>query len=222
MKTLISLLLVCIALTAFSQNSITGNVSSNEGPLVGANIIIKNSDKGAISNLEGDFKLNVTIKDTLVISYLGYKSEEIVVGQHENIKVLLEGNIALDEVEIIAYETNTKTYCSSVCCPYVTTISCVCETVKIEKYNESKSGEVLEKLYPNPSKTGRFQIKLIDDYKNVDVQVYNRSGQLVKTLSKQPVSKLVHLDLSQSPSGMYLVNIGANGKRLITKKAIID
>ena len=210
MKTLISLLLVCVALTAFSQNSIAGNVSSNEGPLVGANIIIKNSDKGTISNLEGDFKLNVTFKDTLVISYLGYKSEEIVVGQHENIKVLLEGNIALDEVEIIAYGNCTR-YCHLRCG--------VVSTIYNASYRLDKNSE---KLYPNPSKTGRFQIKLIDDYKNVDVQVYNRSGQLLKTLSKQPVSKLVRLDLSQSPSGMYLVNIGANGKRLTTKKAIID
>ncbi len=222
MKPKFTFLLLFTAFTTFSQTTIIGNISSEEEPLLGANVIIKGTEKGAISDFDGNFELQVHQKDTLVVSYLGYDSKEIIVGDRKAVTVNLEGNIALDTVEIIAYGTTTKTYCSIICCPSVTSFCCSAKGEKIKDSKDVNTYEIEEKLYPNPSKTGRFQLKLIDDYKNVQIQIFNISGQLVKTIAGKPQNKILHIDLSENASGIYLININADGKHLTTKKAIID
>lgn len=211
MKPIITLSFLLVVNVLFSQTKISGNVSDNDGPLAGANIIIKDSQKGATSGLEGNFQIVVKPRDTLVVSYLGYDSKEIMVGKQEDLEVKLDGNIALDEVRITAYGSHM---CRTVCCGI--------GVIKSEYMTGFKSDVITEKLYPNPSTTGRFQLKLLKDFKQVDIQIYTIAGQFVKGMLNKPSDKTMSLDLSEFSSGIYIINLNADGKQIASKKAIIQ
>lgn len=59
---------------------ITGTVSDAMGPIIGASVLVKGSSTGAVTDFDGKFTLNVKPGSTLVISYVGYISQEIKVG----------------------------------------------------------------------------------------------------------------------------------------------
>ena len=68
----------------FSQNqpqkTISGMITDGASPLSGVNVLVKNSTRGSISDLEGHYEIVVQSSDTLVFRYLGYKTQEVSVG----------------------------------------------------------------------------------------------------------------------------------------------
>lgn len=100
-------LALCSALPALSQNipppTVKGVVTDAEGPLAGVNILIKNKNKGAISNLDGSYELPSRVGDTLLFTYIGYTTQEIPVGNQSIINVTMQPDAtALDQVVINA------------------------------------------------------------------------------------------------------------------------
>ena len=95
---------------SFAQKTITGNVSDDSGPLPGATIVVKGTSNGTQADFDGNFVLNnVNEDDTLVFSYIGYASQEILVsGQSQMNVVLLEDTARLDEVVVVGYGTAKK------------------------------------------------------------------------------------------------------------------
>ena len=90
---------------------VTGTVSDENGTtLPGANIMVKGTTVGAISDLNGEFQVTVPDAQTvLVISYVGYSTQEIAVGNQTTINITLVPDLAaLDEVVVIGYGTSTK------------------------------------------------------------------------------------------------------------------
>ena len=91
-----------------SQNGVvTGSVSDSETnePLPGVNVVVKNTTKGTNTDFDGNFSIeDVSSGDVLVFSYLGYKSQEISVGDSSTFDVFLVEDIdALDEVVVLGY-----------------------------------------------------------------------------------------------------------------------
>ena len=209
MKRIATLFLFVIPIVTFSQSIIKGHVSDEIGPLSGANIIIKETKVGVVSGVDGNYEINVKKTDTLLISYLGYETKQMIVANNKLPKTVLKGNIALDEVLVIGYGSHR--YCRTSCCGYsILTVQ-----------DNSKSNSIKETLFPNPSKNGNFQLKLLTDYKKVEIQAYNISGNLIKTKVGTPYNRILQVDLSSFPSGIYIINIIADGKRLMPKKAIV-
>ena len=90
---------------------VTGVVLDNAGiPIIGANIIVKGTTNGTVTDFDGNYTLEEVPADAvLVISYIGYLSQEIPVGNQTNIKVtLVEDTQALDEVVVVGYGTMRK------------------------------------------------------------------------------------------------------------------
>ncbi|MDR2499055.1 MAG: TonB-dependent receptor [Tannerellaceae bacterium] len=90
---------------------ISGTVTDTGGqPIIGANIMIKGSAQGAISDLDGRFSLAVgDLPVTIVISYIGYVPQEINVRESNPLNVQLkEDNLALEEVVVVGYGTQKK------------------------------------------------------------------------------------------------------------------
>lgn len=88
-----------------------GNVKDENGsPLLNASVVIKGSNKGATTDKNGDFVVTVPDKKTvLVISYTGYKSQEIMVGEQTSIDVkLIKEDNSLEQVVVIGYGTQKK------------------------------------------------------------------------------------------------------------------
>jgi TonB-linked SusC/RagA family outer membrane protein len=110
---LISFLLLTGTFVAYAQErSITGKVTDAENgdPLPGANILLKGSTKGTTTGANGDFQ--ITAPDgsaVLVISLIGYQSQEIPVGNRTSLSVALAADIkALEEVVVVGYGTQKK------------------------------------------------------------------------------------------------------------------
>lgn len=91
--------------------SITGTVKDNQGnPLPGVIVKVKNTNHSTVTGTNGAFALNITGNNqTLVISFLGFKTKEIALGGKTNIAVVLEDEVSdLDEVVVIGYGTVKK------------------------------------------------------------------------------------------------------------------
>ncbi|MGJ5641512.1 SusC/RagA family TonB-linked outer membrane protein [Formosa sp. S-31] len=86
------------------QQQISGNVvDSNNMPIAGVNIQIKNTSNGAYTNQDGHFTLIAKSTDVLVLSYLGFETQEILVGAKIQLTIVLQEDItALDAVTINA------------------------------------------------------------------------------------------------------------------------
>lgn len=108
-------LLVCIMLfcsaIAFAQNQITGHVVDTTGePVIGANVTVKGTATGTITDIDGNFTLPVESNDgILIVSFIGYKSAEVSINGKTQINVTLkEDTETLDEVVVVGYGTQTK------------------------------------------------------------------------------------------------------------------
>ena len=107
-----------IALFMFSAFSyaqtinVKGNVKdvATNAPLPGVNIVVKNTAKGASTDFDGNFSINdVPINSILVVTYLGYQTQEVTVTSSQEISILLvEDAESLDEVVVIGYGTQKR------------------------------------------------------------------------------------------------------------------
>lgn len=191
-----------------AQVSITGIVSNDSIPLESASVIIKNSTTGIATNSKGEFKLKAQKGDTLLVSYLGYKTEELVLTVSESITFKLKDDNNLDEVVVIGYSPSIYHIRTS-CGVYVTQTNYL-EITKTKK----------NKLFPNPSSNGMFQLKLTENYNKVEISIANMSGRVIQNSTYQKFGEIGNIDLSQFSTGIYIVNIIADGKRLATLKAV--
>mgnify|MGYP002230270556 FL=1 len=87
------------------QNKVTGIVKDNAGiPIVGATIMEKGSTNGTVSDLDGNFSLQMNSQGTILISYIGYITQEIKVDKNDKLIITLEEDTeTLDEVVVVGY-----------------------------------------------------------------------------------------------------------------------
>ncbi len=89
---------------AFAQLTVTGRVQSTSGdPLIGVNVVEKGTTNGTVTDLDGNFSLRVQQGKTLVFSYIGFLSQEVVVNKAKINVTLKEDTETLDEVVVIGY-----------------------------------------------------------------------------------------------------------------------
>ena len=91
-------------------NTITGKITDANGePIIGASVTVKGTANGTITDLDGNFSLNTSGRSTLIVSYVGYKSEEIALNGRTVISISLkEDSELLDEVVVVGYGTQKK------------------------------------------------------------------------------------------------------------------
>ena len=100
------LALLATAGTLFAQNRVTGTVTDDIGPVIGASVMEKGTQNGAVTDLDGNYVITVKPGATLVFSSIGYATQEIEVGNQSRINVLLkEDTEFLDEVVVVGYGT---------------------------------------------------------------------------------------------------------------------
>ena len=90
--------------------TVTGTVIDAAGiPVIGANVLVKGTTNGTITDIDGNFTLEVSSGDVLEISYIGYVTQELPVGNKSQFNVTLaEDTQALDEVVVVGYGTMRK------------------------------------------------------------------------------------------------------------------
>ena len=100
-------LLLLLPTFLLAQTTITGIVMA-EGepdPVIGANIVVKGTTNGTISDFDGNFMLNAKVGDVLVISYMGYIAQEVKATATTMHITLKPDNVMLDEVVAVGYGT---------------------------------------------------------------------------------------------------------------------
>ena len=92
-----------------STKKVTGVVSDSQGPVIGASVVEKGTTNGVVTDFDGNFTLEVKSGATLVISYIGYTTQEIAIGNQTTFNVTLEeDNNSLDEVVVVGYGVQKK------------------------------------------------------------------------------------------------------------------
>jgi TonB-linked SusC/RagA family outer membrane protein len=97
--------------TAFAQQkTIKGTVVDVTGePLIGVNVAVKGTTIGIITDIDGNYTLEVPSKSTIVFSYIGYQAQEVPVGNQSTINVTLKEDAQkLEEVVVVGYGTQKK------------------------------------------------------------------------------------------------------------------
>jgi TonB-linked SusC/RagA family outer membrane protein len=90
----------------FAQNRVVGTVRDDIGPVIGASVMEKGTQNGAVTDLDGNYVITVKPGATLVFSSIGYATQEIEVGNQSTINVLLQEDTEfLDEVVVVGYGT---------------------------------------------------------------------------------------------------------------------
>ncbi len=105
-KVMMSLIISMSCLAVYAQTTVSGTVTDDTGePLIGVSIMVKGTTNGSITDFDGNFALsNVSAKDVLVFSYIGYGTKEITIGNQKVLKVVMsEDTKALDEVVVVGY-----------------------------------------------------------------------------------------------------------------------
>ena len=109
-KKILFLFFVVFAATAYSQDvTITGTVTdANSEPLVGVNVLVKGTTTGAITDIDGNFSVSGKKGSTLVFSYIGMLTQEVVYKGTALRVVMKDESKALEEVVAIGYQTVKK------------------------------------------------------------------------------------------------------------------
>lgn len=93
-----------------SSKKITGKVVDHTGePIIGANVVVKGTTNGTITDIDGNFSLDIPENAILQITYIGYNPTEIKTGHESKLQITMRENTqALDEVVVVAYGTQKK------------------------------------------------------------------------------------------------------------------
>ncbi|WP_299548748.1 TonB-dependent receptor [Seonamhaeicola sp.] len=107
---LFSLVLTLMSFQEISAQTISGNVMDESGVgIPGANVVVKGTNRGAVTDFDGNFSISASSGDILEISFLGYVTQSVSVGNLTSITVTLAEDAAqLDEVVVIGYGTARK------------------------------------------------------------------------------------------------------------------
>ena len=126
-----------------TKKKITGTIVDIKGePIIGANVVVKGTTNGIITDFNGHFTLNVPEKSIIIITYIGYRDEEILVNKRSSFNIkLIEDTEALSEVVVIGYGTQKKS-----------NLTAAVETVNtdvLENRPVKSAAEMLQGVVPN-------------------------------------------------------------------------
>lgn len=132
---------------AFQQDRkrITGIVKDKSGePVIGANVVEKGTTNGTITDVDGHFSLEVKERVILQISYIGYNTQEVILGKQSILKItLIEDQQTLEEVVVIGYGVAKKTDLTG----SITQV----KTENLENYTPSNVSDLLRTSIPGMS-----------------------------------------------------------------------
>ena len=103
--------LAVIPVVAQTDLHVTGKVIDGSGiEVIGASVVVKGTTNGSVTGVDGTFSISVpSEKSVLQISFIGYESQEIIVGKRRTFEItLLENSQMLEDVVVVAYGTQSK------------------------------------------------------------------------------------------------------------------
>ena len=141
-KSLAAMFLLCMIPLGLNAQTVKGTVSDEAGePIIGATVKVQGSNEGAITDLDGNFSVKAASNATLVISYVGYVTEQVQVSGRSKIAVTMrEDNTTLEDVVVIGYGTMKK--------KLVTGATVQVKGEEIAKMNTTNALEAMQSMTP--------------------------------------------------------------------------
>ena len=104
-KLLVALFFIATTQFLSAQKIISGTIVDNDGvPLPGATVLDSASDNGVVSDFDGNFSIEVSDNSVLSISFIGYKTQEVSIGDQDNFQISMELDSSnLNEVVVTGY-----------------------------------------------------------------------------------------------------------------------
>ena len=200
---------------------VTGHVVDSEGPVIGASVVEKGNPKnGAVTDLDGNFTLNVKPGATLVVSYVGYKTQEIPVGNQSDFAITLKtDDKTLEDVVVVGYGVQKK--------KLVTGATVEVKGEDIEKMNTTQVLGALQSKTPGVNITAvsgqpgdGFKVAVRGAGTNSDTKpIYVIDGVAGGDINNLNPADIERIDVLKdaASAAIYGAN-GANGVILITTK----
>ncbi|HEY4786305.1 MAG TPA: carboxypeptidase-like regulatory domain-containing protein, partial [Bacteroidales bacterium] len=218
---------VSTAPTVFGQepqkHKITGKVTSatDNTPIPGASVQIKGTGVGSVTDLDGNFSIDVTDNDILVVSFVGYKSEEVTVAGQTSIEVKLTEDVAkLDEIVVVGYGVQKK--------KLVTGATVSVKGTDLQKLNTTNALQALQGQTAGVNITstsgqpgGGFKVNIrgVGTIGNAN-PLYVVDGVITNDITYLNNSDIASIDILKDAASCAIYGInGANGVVLITTRS---
>ncbi|GHT21318.1 SusC/RagA family TonB-linked outer membrane protein [Bacteroidia bacterium] len=203
-----------------SKSAISGVVSDADGPVIGASVVEKgNPSNGVATDVDGKYTLQVLPNATLVVSYLGYSSQDVAVAGRTTINVMLaEDAQALEEVVVIGYGSTRKQ-----------DLSMAVSTVKLDQSMKSRPGASVGTLLQGKVPGMTIQADGGDPLKGQNITIRGKGSRdsdgvmwIVDGVPGAPYSNedIEHVTVLKdaASAAIYGAQVGAGGVILITTK----
>src|SRR5882762_5983689 len=102
---------IALSTNAFAQTQLTGTVrSTSNEPLIGVNVVVKGTSVGTATDVDGAFRIQAPENaTTLVISYIGFATQEVAIGQQTNFAIILADDAkTLEEIVVTGYQSEER------------------------------------------------------------------------------------------------------------------
>ena len=204
-----------------STYTVTGNIVDGKGePIIGANVVLKGSATGVVTDVDGNFSMSVSGNDVLMVSYIGYNSLEIPVKGQKSLNIVMKENVeSLDEIVVIGYGTmKKKDLTGSVSAIKADEITAFAVSNPIQALQGRVPGVVLSQNTGDPSGDYSIRIRGVNSIKGDNAPLYIIDGIPASTSSVNTYD-IESMEILKDASATAIYGSrGANGVVMITTK----
>ncbi len=207
--------------SAFAQQTVTGTVTDALGPVAGANIIVKGTTIGTQTDFDGNFSIEASPSDVLVISYLGYATKNVPVGTKTTINVqLTEDASQLEEVVVIGYGTAKKSDLTGAISRVSTDSFKDQPVTRVEEALQGRaSGVTVAKANGQPGGAIKVRVRGVNSIEGNNSPLIVVDGIQGLDLSTINPNDIASMDILKDASATAIYGVrGSNGVIIITTK----
>ncbi len=211
-------------LTLATVRPITGTVTSQEDnfPLIGVSVTVQGTSSGTVTDLDGNFSLDVEEGTVLIFSYTGFKSQEVIVGAQSTYNIVLESNSELlEEIVVVGYGTRKRSHNTGAIAQVGGEDIAAIQATRVDEALAGKlSGVLIQNQDAAPGADPKIQIRAAssisgDSNPLIVVDGYPITGSLA-TVNPNDIESLEVL--KDAASAAIYGSRGANGVILVTTK----
>jgi TonB-dependent starch-binding outer membrane protein SusC len=202
--------------------SVSGKVTDEKGePLIGVTVVVKGTSTGTITDVDGNFKVNVPVNAVLQISFIGYVSKEIPVNGQSTFNIMMEPSVVtMDEVVVVAYGVvDKKDLTGSVSVLNESAISSQ-PVIRLESALQARiAGVQVNQNSGNPGESLKVRIRGANSFSGDNQPLYVIDGFIGADIQSINPADIASISVLKDASATALYgSLGANGVVLITTK----
>ena len=202
--------------------TITGTIIDETGePMIGVSVLVQGTTTGAVTDLDGKFTLEVPANATLVVSYIGYKTQNVKVGSQNTFAIKMESdNEVLDEVVVIGYQTiKRKDLTGSVASVSGKTVSVMPVSNVAQAMQGKLPGVNITSQDGRPDAAISIRVRGGGSISQSNEPLILVDGVTVNSLNDIPSDQVESIDVLKDASSTAIYGArGANGVILVTTK----